>query len=364
MIKILHVVGKMDMAGLETLIMNFYRNIDRNCFQFDFIALSGQVGFYDEEIKRLGGNVFYPLEAFNWKKPGTFKKWFENIIRNGNYQILHSHNGGAAPIILPIAKKYSIATIVHSHNTGEKNDSKIKKYIRKISRIYSFLYVDVFMACSKEAGKYLFGNRNFDIINNAIDTEKFIFNPETRLKIRNQLEIDNEFVVGVVGRLTYQKNPQAILDIMQKLTKQNNNCKLVWIGKGEMEDAIREEIAMRNLEDKILMLGAVDNVNEFLQAMDIFILPSFFEGLGIVAIESQATGLVTLCSDMVPQLAAVTELCRFVPLNDMSVWVELIENEINCPTEREDKSALIKLNGFDIVHETERLSSYYYDLCK
>lgn len=359
MIKVLHIVGKMDMAGLETLMMTFYRNIDRSKIQFHFVSLSGQKGFYDDEIIALGGKVLYPPEAYNWKNPLIFKKWFEGIVSTKEYDILHSHNGGAANIVFAIAKKYGMRTIIHSHHASTKKDTRIKSFGRKISKTLAFRNVDLFLACSNEAGKFMFGNRQFTVLNNAINVNKFVFNEDVRIKIRNQLNLNGKFVIGAIGRLTQQKNPYGLLDIFENTLSTNPACVLLWIGKGELEREIKEKIKEKDLQDNVIMLGAVDNVFEIVQAMDLFILPSFFEGLGIVAVEAQASGLPTICSNTVPKLAAVTSLCDFEDIEDIQAWTHKITQYIKNPIVRENTSAQIRDSGFDIIEEASKLTKIY-----
>ncbi len=158
MIRILHVVGRMNRAGLETMLMNYYRNIDRQKIQFDFLVLSGLKGAYDDEIISLGGRVIYPEVKYNWKKPYLFINWFEHLIAHSQYQVLHSHNGGGA-ILFSTAKKHNMSIVVHSHNAGSKDYSKIRNTLRKISHLVNYKYADAFFACSKEAGEYAFGKK-------------------------------------------------------------------------------------------------------------------------------------------------------------------------------------------------------------
>jgi len=360
MIKVLHVVGKMGMAGLETMIMNYYRNIDRSQVQFCFIPLTGEIGFYDDEINSLGGEILYPPSAFNWKKPVEFRKWFEETIKNGNYSILHSHNGGAASIVLPIAKKYGLNTILHSHNTGVRKESIIKQIARKTVLVANYHYVDLFFACSDDAGKYMFGNRSFTIINNAIDIEHFKYDQQIRKDIRNQIDFsDNQFVVGTVGRLTLQKNPYFIIDIIEALSKNYSNFRFLWVGDGELRNDIEQELHVRGLDTIVALPGAFPNVNDYYQAMDLFVLPSKFEGLGIVAIEAQASGLKTICSTNVPQIAAASEDCSFLSTDSVDAWVRSIEKVMMNHRERKDNSNSIREAGFDITIEANNLLDKY-----
>lgn len=361
MIRVLHVVGRMNRAGLETMLMNYYRNIDRKRVQFDFLVLSGLKGAYDDEIISLGGRVIYPEKKYNWKKPYPFIRWFENLITNSEYQVLHSHNGGGA-ILFSTAKKHNMSVVVHSHNTGVKDTSKIRNMLRKISHHMNYKYADAFFACSKEAGEYAFGKKNVTVVRNAIDINKYTYNEEKRFEIRQQLGVGNEVIIGTIGRLTTQKNPEGIIKIFEGLLEKKEECKLLWIGTGELEESIKKKIKEKNLDKKIIMTGAIPNVNEMLQAMDVFILPSLWEGLGIVAIEAQAAGLPTLCSDSVPEEARVSELCCYITLCDYDKWVTEIEACRKLRRGEYNTAEEVREHGYDIQQEAKTLLRLYSEI--
>lgn len=359
--KILHIVGRMNRAGLETMLMNYYRAIDRQQVQFDFLVLSGLKGAYDEEIRALGGKVIYPEVKYSWKTPKPFIKWFDNMVTNEKYDILHSHNGGGA-ILFSCAKKHNIKIVVHSHNTGVMDTSKFRNILRKVLHYFSYKKADDFYACSKEAGEYAFGKRNVTVVKNAIDINKYIYSEEKRIEIRNELGVREELLIGTVGRLTPQKNPDGVIAIFDGLVKTMPNSKFLWVGNGELEEDIKTKLKDKNIEDKVIMTGAIPNVNEMLQAMDVFILPSLYEGLGIVAIEAQTAGLPTICSDCVPEEANVSELCHYVPLNEYDKWIAEI---VSCVTVQEKRSSPIeniRQCGYDIHEEAKKLMEMYSEL--
>lgn len=351
------------MAGLETLLMNIYRNIDRNQIQFGFIPLSASEGYYDKEIFSLGGEVIYPPQRYDWKKSKSFRIWFDKFLQESDYSILHSHNGGAASIVLPIAKSHGMTTIVHSHNTGMKKDKPLINQIRRLNQWIGFRNADMYFACSKEAGEYMFGNREFIIINNAIDLKNFEFNDVIRNRVRESLGIRrDEVVLGTIGRLSIPKNPHMTISIINGLKKAEIPFKFIWAGTGEMKDEIEQLINDKGLNEQVKMLGARNDVSDLLQAMDIFIFPSLWEGLGIAAVEAQAAGLPTICSDRVPTRAAVTELCSYVGVNDLNGWIEAINRRINNPVNRRIYTTEIRECGFDIHEEANKLSRIYHQL--
>ena len=202
---------------------------------------------------------------------------------------------------------------------------------------------------------------DYTIVNNGIDTEKFVFDKQVRDKIRTGLKIENKFVVGHIGRFSYQKNHEFLIDIFNEVYKKNSNAVLLLLGCGELEKQIREKVHILGLDKAVIFNGTVSNANEFYQAMDCFVLPSHFEGLGIVAVESQASGLKTLCSDVVPKEAQITNLLEFMSLSDTAeAWAEKVLSYDN-RYGRRDMSDEIKKSGFDIKYSAKQLEGLYFN---
>lgn len=358
MIRVLHVVGGMQQGGTENFIMNIYRNIDRDKIQFDFLV--NRVGVFDEEIKKMGGNIYY-IPAL--QKVGQIKyvKILDSFFEKHDYQIVHSHINQVSGLILERANKANIPVrIAHSHNNhyGRNIFVRIyKTYLRsKIKNNANYKF-----ACSKDAGEFLFGKHSkFQVINNSINTEKFIFNEKIRKKVRDNFKIlDDEFVIGTVGRLSYQKNPLFTLEIFKEFLKLNNNSKLIMIGKGELKYKVLKNIDDNKLTEKVILLEDRNDVNELMQAMDYFLLPSRFEGLGIVLIEAQAAGLKCITSkDVVAKEAKVSDLLTYYSLNKVSSeWAEFIyKNKIY---ERKNMYDIIINSGFDIKYNIELIEKFY-----
>lgn len=330
-IRILHVLTAMERAGTETLLMNLYRNIDRNKVQFDFAVSAVNKAAYDDEIIAMGGRIFhYP--RYTGKNHFAYKKWWVDFFaKHDEYHIVHGHIGSTAAIYLKIAKETGRFTIAHSHNTYGKPSIHQIMY-----RIYSYstrFIADHFFGCSMSALETRYGKKvahNSDIahvLHNAIDAEKFRYNAKTREHIRDELSIKaDNFVAGTVGRLSSQKNPYFILDIIKQLSEKLPDFKFLWVGTGELESDIKRIIKENDLIDKVIFTGSVPNANEMYQAMDVFIFPSLWEGLGNAAIEAQASGLPTLCSNKVPREAKVTKLSVFLPLDNAKIWSDKISD--------------------------------------
>ena len=293
MIRVLQCVNDMHRAGLETMLMNYYRNIDRSKIQFDFLTHRPHKSDYDDEILSLGGKVYYAPRLYPQNYPKYFK-WMEQFFKeHPEYKIVHSHIDAMSYLPLKAAKKAGIPVrIAHSHNTSIDKDFKyiLKQYFR--SRINSV--TTDFCACGEEAGKFLFGDVRYTIIPNAINISKFLFDPEIRRKKREELNIKNEFVIGHVGRLSYQKNHKFLVQIFKEFVSQNPDSVLLLVGVGEKENEIKKQVEKFGLNPKVKFLGNRTDVNELYQAMDIFVMPSFFEGVPVVGIRSSVCR-ITLC---------------------------------------------------------------------
>lgn len=356
MIKILHVVGIMHFAGLETMIMNYYRNIDRNRFSFDFVVHSPKEGDYDKEIESLGGRIYH-APVFRWYDHREYSKWWKALLSEQKYDIIHSHNGGGAYVFFPIARKYGVKTILHSHTDVKKRS--LKFYLNKCRLNKACDFSTKFFACSESAGHYMFKKREFTIINNAIDQKKFEYNAALRDKVRKNLGLnDDVFLIGCVGRLCMIKNPFFSLKVFFEFKKRNTNAQLIFLGSGEMEAELKRNVSLLGLNDCVMILPAQKNVNEFYMAMDCLLFPSLFEGLGMVAIEAQAAGLPVIMSDRVPQVAAIDNYKRIsldAPIHDWIDALSFYENNNRCAG---DKKKIAEL-GFDIGLEAKFLMKEY-----
>ena len=367
-IRILHVLTAMNLAGTETLLMNFYRNINRSLVQFDFAVSATQECAYDREIEDLGGHIYhYP--SYRGKNHFSYKKWWNDFLEeHPEYHIIHGHIGSTASIYLRIAKNKGRYTIAHSHSTKSAVSAHSIVY-----RLYSYptrYIADFFFGCSQQAlidryGYKVASDENrAKVLNNAIDAKKYTFNIEERKKVRRELSLPEDMLVlGTVGRLTPPKNPHEIIRICENLKKNGLNFVFLWYGTGELKEEIEKEISNKGLNDIIWLCGTRPDIYNVLQAMDIFIFPSVWEGLGIACVEAQAAGLPTLCSDTIPQEARVTDLSLFIKLNDTEKWCE----EVYKIASRIQSESYLRPNayqdildaGFDIVDLARWLEEFY-----
>ena len=355
-IRILHVLQRMEAGGTQALLMNLYRNIDKEKVQFDFLVEYPNKQFYDDEITEMGGKIYYTnvRNDYNLIK---YQKQLRKILKENNYKIIHVHAFTIGFITLRTAKECGVPVrIAHSHNNETVRDKKFifKKIMQKIYPIYA---TDLF-ACSEEAGKYLFGNKKYTVLNNSIDTSKFIKDEKVRKEVRNELGVSDNFVIGNVGRLHPQKNQIFLIDIFKEVIKEKKNAQLLIVGQGPLESQIRQHIRELDLTNDVILMENRKDINRVYQAMDIFVLPSLFEGLGIVAIEAQTAGLPVICSNGVAKEACLTNNIKRISLNANSeTWKKEI---ITFKTDKRE-NVVKKVNdaGFDIKKNAINLEKYY-----
>ena len=344
--------------------MNYYRHIDRTKIQFDFLCDEDSTDIPYDEIESLGGKV---ILIPPYQKVFKYQKAVKKILKDGNYKIVHSHINTLSVFPLRAAKKAGVPIrIAHSHATTNKIEIKrnaIKVVLRPLNKIFATNYA----CCSEHAGRWMFGNDFYDkdfvkIINNAIDTNKFIFNDEIRKKYRNSLGIkDNQTVIGCVGRMVKTKNHIFLLDVFDKVCDKEDAF-LVLIGKGPLENEIRNIANKLKKSERIFFLGQKEDVSSWYQAFDILVLPSLYEGFGMTLLEAQASNLPCLTSTNVPKEVKIIEKCEFLPLKDGSkVWadnvIQLIKN-----SKRKTNGNLISLMKFDIRNEALDLEKWYFKL--
>lgn len=368
MYRILQVTGVMDRGGAETMIMNLYRNIDRNELQFDFVENSLEEGVYDSEILSLGGKIFHCVH-WNGKNTVEYVKWWKAFWKeySGKYKIVHGHIGSTAAIYLKIAADNGAFTIAHSHNTLGGLDIKSVFY-RAVS--YPARYIaDYFMACSEAAGLSRYGHKvaqgdRYRLLHNAIDTAQFSFNAHERDTIRSELGYEKDsIVIGHVGRFEKQKNHSFLIDIFSELLKHNKRVYLLLVGDGSLKREIMAKIKEQEIEDRVILLGVRTDINRLLQGMDVFVFPSLYEGLPVTLVEAQTSGVPCVISDRIPKDAVLIEdLISTLSLKrSPEQWAVHIDRIINHMPERRDYSAEMTASGFDI-HETAKwLEDFYFE---
>lgn len=361
-IRVAHIMGKWVGGGVEAVVMNYYRHIDRNKIQFDFICDDDSTNIPYEEIEKLDGKV---ILIPPYQKVFEYQRQLKNIFKENKYQIVHSHINTLSVFPLRAAKKAEVPIrIAHSHSTTNKNEKK-KNLMKQILKPFSKLYATNYFACTEHAGRWLFGNKVFDegkvfIMNNAIDLNKFKYKPEVRKLKRNELGIkDEQYVIGHIGRFVSQKNHSFIIDIFKEVSANDENAILVLVGQGPLQDEIRKKVVNLGLKDKVKFLGQVDDIEKLYQVFDLFLFPSLYEGLGMVLIEAQCSGLPCIVSTEVPSIAKVTELVDFLELSEnQKFWSKkVLSTKIKNRTNHFEK---IKEAGYDIKKESTFLVNEYH----
>lgn len=374
-IRVLHVLGGVGLGGAESRIMDLYRQMDRNEIQFDFLVHSSAMNrsineavnqrkpeFYDEEIHSLGGHI-YVLPKFKVYNYLSYRKAVQDFFRQHHeFRVVQGHMTSTAGIYLPIAKKCGIpVTVAHSRNAGVVKGLKgiaTKFFRRNLARKADFCF-----ACSELAGEDVFGteemqNGRVKIIHNAIDAGRFTYDPRMRDEVRTRLGLHSELVIGHVGRFNYQKNHPYLIDIFAKLCEHKSDAVLLLLGEGPDMESIREKCSGLGIQDRVRFLGNQRRPEDYYQAMDIFLLPSFFEGLPGVLVEAQAAGLRCFVSDTVTREAEATDLVTYLSIErPAGVWAEQIAAAAGY--ERQNTLQRMRDAGFDVKTQAEGYRLFY-----
>ena len=365
-IRVLQVVTQMDRAGLETMLMNYYRWIDRDQIQFDFLKHREAQGDYDEEITLLGGKIYHVPAITPLKFPQYLKALYLFFEDHSGYQIVHAHLDALSSFVLQAAKKAGVPIrIAHSHNNGFEKNWKLP--LRLTAKKILHRSATHFWGCSPEALRFLFGKDPSNdcrrrILQNAIDLGKFSFDPAVRKEIRQKLALEGHLVLGHIGRFCYQKNQEFLLEIFAEIKKRREDSILLLIGDGKDHEMLLEKAYKLQVEDSVRMMGVREDIPKLLQGMDLFLLPSRFEGLGIVLVEAQMAGLRCLASDRVSREADLTGQVVYWPLErSPSDWAEkALELEAKGRTEVCRES--FQKAGYDIASAAKSLELEYMRL--
>ena len=308
-------------GGIESYIMNIYRNLDYSKIIFDFICDFSEIAYY-EEIKKNGSKIYFIPS----KRKNLFShlwQFFRILRTHKEYEIVYFNilNASAAVSMIPV-KLLKRKIISHSHNSSDINmkiHSKFKSLLNKLSNKK--------LACSYEAGRYMYlNNDEYLVINNAIDIEKFSYSERLRENLRKKLKIEEKKVLLHVARMDKVKNPLFLIEILKKLVSKDRNYILLYIGKGNLEEEIKEKVKVYKLKEHVVFLGQVDNVNDYMQVADVFVLPSLFEGMPIVLIEAQACKLPIIISDNITEDIRLTEKVTYLSLKeDVETWADEID---------------------------------------
>lgn len=364
-IRVASVIGRYIGGGVEAVTINYYRNIDKNKVQLDFICDEDSTNIPYEEIERMGGKV---IIIPSYSKPFKYHKALKRVLKEGNYKIIHSNINTLSVFSLFAAKCAGVPVrIAHSHSTTNKKEKK-KNLMKQVLRPFSKVFATDYMCCSELAGRLLFGNKEYDkgnvyLLNNAIDLDKFKYNESLRKKKRKELGIkDDTLVIGHIGRFVAQKNHDFLIDIFNEIHKKNNNSILLLAGQGPLMEDIKNKVKELNLEDSVKFLGQRNDANELYQAFDVFLLPSLYEGLPVVGVEAQAAGLLCYLSDDITKETKVLDITKFMSLNNPpKEWADNILDDVK-KYKRIDTSKEMTAKNFNIKEEAKKLEEYYLNL--
>lgn len=360
-IRILNLFTIMNRGGAEAMVMNYYRNIDRSKVQFDFLVHRQEKGVYEEEIEKLGGKIYrmppiYPQNFYKYKR-----KIREFLKAHPEYKIIHSHMSELGYFVFKEAKRQGVPTIIcHAHSAPREFNSKM--IVRDYFKIRMRPYITYMFTCGEKAGLWLYGKKNknsFVQINNAIDAEKFIYDEFKSKNIRSNFGITDELVIGHVGRFIQAKNHEKLIDIFYEICKINPRSKLILVGEGVLQEHIIHKVKDYNLQDKVLFLGGRSDVNDILQAVDIYLFPSFHEGLSVSMVEAQASGLQCFISDTIPEECIITNNVLQFDLSQSSRKIAEFILSKHKSYERKNTYKEIVSSGFDIKENALNLQNFY-----
>lgn len=358
MVRVLYVNGNiMKRGGIEAFMMNYFRHIDPAEVHIDFLVHGYEKGVYDEEIIAAGSKIYHvPKKS---RHPIKYQKDLRALFTNEQFDIIHSHLDAMNGWVLKIAKQCGVPVrIAHSHNTEHLTNNPLKRLVNDYYREQIPRYATDLFACSKAAGEWLFGNNaKFRVIKNAIDIDKFKFSKAKRKAIRNQYGWNDKYVIGHVGRFDYQKNQEFLIPILEQVRKLRKNAVLAFIGDGQMMSAVKEYAHKNGVDQNVFFLGSKDNVYEIYNAFDVFVLPSRFEGLGIVAIEAETNGLPCILSDKIPDDVKICDNVAMIPIQNRLRWVQMLVAENQ--TRNLDNYKKIQAAGYSICDEAKELQNLY-----
>lgn len=358
------IVGKMNSGGKKNLIMEYYRHIDRDKIQFDFICDSDSQAIPEHEILELGGSV-YKISPYQHIVRNMAD--MAHIFRKNKYKVVHAYNSTMNLFPMAVAKYCNVPVrISESLSMAHEGDKKtiLKKLLRPMSRLFANYY----MACGTDCGKWQFGNDFFnrgkvDVFKTAINTEFNAYNFEERVKTRRKYGWDNKIVIGHIGRFTIQKNSVHMIEIFGAIAKREPKAVLCLIGDGELKDAMLRKVKELKLEDRVDYLGRREDIQQFYNAMDCFILPSLYEGLPVVGLEAECCGLPVFFSSEITREASACELGHYISLNEsVDTWAdEILRTCIDNMKVRRSYAKEVMIAGFDSCSEAKKIQNYYFN---
>lgn len=362
-IRVAQVVGKWVGGGVESVLMNYCTHINDKEVQFDFICDEDSTDIPYDKIESIGGRV---ILVPPYQNIFEYQKELTKVFTEEKYEIVHSHINALSVFPLYAAKKANVPVrIAHSHSTSSKKEWK-RNLVKNMLRPFSKVFATDYMCCSEHAGRWLFGDKKYDegnvyLLNNAIDVDYFKYNEEVRKNKREELNIPDDIkVIGHVGRFVSQKNHEFLIDIFNEVHKKDKKTILVLIGQGPLMGDIKKKVNELGISDCVKFLGQRKDINELYQALDLFLFPSIYEGLGMVLVEAQGSGLPCIASTEVPTYAKVSDLVDFLDLDlGEKVWSKKVLEILNNSKARSVSKENFEDKGYDINLESMKLIDKY-----
>lgn len=369
MIRVAVVMGKMHSGGKKNLVMEYYRHINRNKVQFDFICDEDSNAIPKDEIEALGGRV-YVITPYQHLMKNISE--MRRIFRKNQYKIVHAYNNTLNVFAMLAAKQAGVPIRINESISMGSNTGDWKNYIKNILKPFSRSFATHYMANGEVCGRWQFGDELFDkgkvtVFKTVIDTKKHQFEPELREKTRNELGLANNLVIGHIGRLTEQKNTLFLIDIFNEVQRIEPKARLLLVGDGNLKDAMLQKINNYSIKDKVVYLGRTEDIHRLYNAMDCFLLPSLYEGLPVVGVEAECTGLPMFFSTAVPEESSPCEdLGYFVGLDKSAKeWADFVlEHTRGLIENRSSRVEEVKVAGFDSATEAKKLEEFYLGLMR
>lgn len=355
-------MGKMNAGGKKNLVMEYYRHIDREKMQFDFICDSDSEAIPKIEIEKLGGRVYKirPYQSILGNIMDIYK-----LCKKNKYSVIHSYNSTMS-VFSMFAGKMADVPVRISESLSMAHEEDWKTILKKILRPMSKWFANYYLACGEECGRWQFGNRLFDagrvdVFKTAIDVNFNTYNEELRKKVRREFGWEDKIVIGHIGRFTVQKNSVQVIKIFDAFAKKEPNAVLCLIGDGELKNEVLAKVMDLGIEKKVYYLGEREDIQQFYNAMDAFLLPSLYEGLPMVGLEAECFGLPVFFSTEISREASVCELGHFLRLNvSEEYWADVMIKEVKKNMfVRKSRQKEVKEAGCDSVSEAIRLQDYY-----
>ena len=352
-IRVAQIIGKMWAGGVETVVFNYYRGMDHTKVQFDFFYDADSTVEPPEELKKMGARFF---ELPPYQKLWSYIPTLSRYLKEGNYHIVHSHLNTLS--VFPLLAAWSVGIpirIAHRHSVPAGIEWK-RNAAKNILRRFSKTFANNYFACSEQVGIWLFGKKaKVEVINNAIDFEKFESVSERSLKIKKELNLNGRFTVGHVGRFTFAKNHMKLLDVFSEILKKDSTAMLLLVGDGELHDQIVRKIDSLGLKEHIVMTGKVADPQDYYPLMNVVVLPSAFEGFPVTVIESQVARVPILASDVVPESAKISNGCKFMSIKSDNIeWADEAFKQSKIEVKLD-----LNAKYFDIRNCAEKLQDWY-----